>query len=223
MDAGSTAKRRLYRFGLFEADLESGSLLREGSSVKLQEQPFRILSLLLESPGEIVTREQLRKNIWPDGTFVDFDGSLNTALMKLRAALNDSADNPLFIETIPRKGYRFIAPVELCKIESPAITTAIRIETDGPALDELRLPAPESLTPTEPWRIMGQTVHEPRWRPHWWMALALAGLGVLLTYLLWPRPEPRVVRFSSSLTLVRLTRGANWSPMGAASSSLSAM
>ena len=86
------------------------TLTRQGLPVKLQEQPFRILALLLESSGEIVGREDLRKKIWPDGTYVEFDGSLNTALMKLRAALNDSADNPRFIETVPRKGYRFIAP-----------------------------------------------------------------------------------------------------------------
>jgi DNA-binding winged helix-turn-helix (wHTH) protein/Tol biopolymer transport system component len=195
MDARSTTKRRLYRFGLFEANLDSGSLLREGSPVKLQEQPFRILSLLLESPGEIVTREELRKNIWPDGTFVDFDGSLNTALMKLRAALNDSADNPLFIETVPRKGYRFIAPVELCKIESPAVTTAIRIETESPAVDELPLPAPQSETPTEPRPLVGQTDYQRWWRLHWRkVLLALAAVGTLLIYVLWPRPEPRVIR-----------------------------
>ena len=195
MDVRSSTKRRLYRFGLFEADVDSGSLLREGSPVKLQEQPFRILSLLLESPGEIVTREELRKSIWPDGTFVDFDGSLNTALMKLRAALNDSADNPLFIETVPRKGYRFIAPVELCKIESPAVTTAIRIETESPALEELPLPGPQSETPTAPRPLAGQTDYQPWWRLHWGkVLLALAAVGTLFTYVLWPRPEPRVIR-----------------------------
>ena len=102
LDTRSIPIRRLFRFGLFEADLDLGTLTRQGLPVKLQEQPFRILALLLESSGEIVTREELRKKIWPDGTYVEFDGSMNTALMKLRAALNDSADNPLFIETVPR-------------------------------------------------------------------------------------------------------------------------
>ena len=89
--------RRVYRFGLYEADLEQGTLSRQGTPVKLQEQPFRILSLLLEMPGEVLSREELRRRIWPEGTFVEFDGSLNTALMKLRAALNDNAENPIFI------------------------------------------------------------------------------------------------------------------------------
>src|SRR5215472_2528828 len=127
VEINATPACRVYRFGLFEADLAQGTLTRQGAAVKLQEQPFRILALLLEARGEVLTREELRKKIWPDGTYVEFDGSMNTALMKLRAALNDSADNPVFIETVPRKGYRFIAPVELCIVESPSITTNIRI------------------------------------------------------------------------------------------------
>jgi DNA-binding winged helix-turn-helix (wHTH) protein len=79
--------------------------------VALQEKPFRILALLLERPGKVVSREEVRKQLWPDGTFVDFDEGLATALRKLRDALGDSAQNPTFIETIPRRGYRFIAPV----------------------------------------------------------------------------------------------------------------
>src|SRR6201993_41878 len=140
VDTRSMPIRRLYRFGLFEADLDFGTLTRQGTSVKLQEQPFRILALLLESPGEVLTREELRKKIWPEGTYVEFDGSMNTALMKLRAALNDSAENPLFIETVPRKGYRFIAPAELTVVEDPTITTAIRIESKQDVLGELRAP-----------------------------------------------------------------------------------
>ena len=120
--------RRVYRFGLYEVDLEQGTLSRQGTPVKLQEQPFRVLSLLLEMPGEVLSREELRRRIWPQGTFVEFDGSLNTALMKLRAALNDNAENPIFIETVPRRGYRFIAPVEVAQLESTPVVTAIRIE-----------------------------------------------------------------------------------------------
>ena len=104
--------KRVYRFGLFQLDPEGGQLLRQGTSVKLQEQPFRVLCLLLESAGEIVTREQLRQSLWPDGTYVEFDGSLNATLKRLRSTLGDDADNPVFIETIPRRGYRFIAPVQ---------------------------------------------------------------------------------------------------------------
>lgn len=194
MDIRSSTSRRLYRFGLFEADLESGTLTRQGVQVKLQEQPFRILALLLESSGEILSREELRKNIWPDGTYVEFDGSLNTALMKLRAALSDSADNPRFIETVPRKGYRFIAPVDLCKIETPAITTAIRIESDEPSLISPEVQpayAPSSEEPLRPQK----KAHEIRLGPHWRKALLiLAGVTALLTYIFWPRPEARVVR-----------------------------
>ena len=101
-------------------DLEQGTLSRQGTLVKLQEQPFRVLTLLLEAAGEVVSREDLRKRIWPEGTFVEFDGSLNTALMKLRAALNDNPENPVFIETVPRRGYRFIAPVEVANTDSPS-------------------------------------------------------------------------------------------------------
>lgn len=103
---------RLIRFGLFEVDLATSELRKDGRKVKLQEQPCRILAILLDDIGKVVTREELSKRLWPDGTFVDFDHSLNTAIMRLREALGDSSDNPRFIETLPRHGYRFIAPVE---------------------------------------------------------------------------------------------------------------
>ena len=99
------------RFGVFEVDLRAGQLRKQGMRVKLQEQPFRVLTELLQHPGEVVTREELRLAIWPADTFVDFDNSLNTAVNKLREALGDSSDSPRFIETLPRRGYRFIAPV----------------------------------------------------------------------------------------------------------------
>ncbi len=100
------------RFGAFEVDLRAGELHRHGTKLRLQEQPFQILRMLLENPGEVVTREELRKRIWPTDTFVDFDHSLYTAVTKLREALHDSSEHPRFIETLPRRGYRFIAPVE---------------------------------------------------------------------------------------------------------------
>jgi Tol biopolymer transport system component/DNA-binding winged helix-turn-helix (wHTH) protein len=100
-----------WRFGVYELDAQSGELRRAGTLIKLRDQPARILLLLLEHAGRMVTREQLRERLWPSDTFVDFDHSLNSAVMKLREALGDSADKPLYIETIPRKGYRFIAPV----------------------------------------------------------------------------------------------------------------
>jgi DNA-binding winged helix-turn-helix (wHTH) protein/tetratricopeptide (TPR) repeat protein len=104
---------KIFRFGLFEADVGRSALTRNGVRVKIQDQPFRVLILLLERPGEIVTREELRQSLWPVGTFVDFDGSLNVILKKLRAAVDDDPENPRFIETVPRRGYRFVAPVSV--------------------------------------------------------------------------------------------------------------
>jgi TolB-like protein/DNA-binding winged helix-turn-helix (wHTH) protein/Tfp pilus assembly protein PilF len=103
---------KFVRFGIYEVDLRTNELRKQGRKIKLQEQPCRILAILLEQRGEVVTREELRKRLWSDDTFVDFDHSLNTAIMRLREALSDSSDNPVFIETLPRHGYRFIAPVE---------------------------------------------------------------------------------------------------------------
>ena len=102
---------QIVRFGIFEVDLRSGELRRNGVKVRLQEQPFQIVTLLLERPGEVVTREELRTRLWPGDTFVDFDHSLNAAVRRLRDALGDDADNPRFVETLPRRGYRFIGLV----------------------------------------------------------------------------------------------------------------
>lgn len=107
----AVASANIFRFGLFEADAAGGTLTRNGVRVRIQDQPFRVLILLLEKSGEIVSREELRQKLWPEGTYVDFDGSLNVILKKLRAAIDDNSDNPRFIETVPRRGYRFIAPV----------------------------------------------------------------------------------------------------------------
>ena len=99
------------RFGVFEANLASAELRKSGQKIKLQEQPFQVLTILLENPGEVVTREQFRATLWPADTFVDFDHGLNAAIKRLRDALGDSADSPRFVETLARRGYRFIAPV----------------------------------------------------------------------------------------------------------------
>src|SRR6185437_12265920 len=100
------------RFGVFEVDLRTGELRKQGVKVKLQEQPFQLLQILLERPGEIVTREELRPKIWPSDTFVDFDGGVNNAIKRLREALGDSAETPRYVETLPRRGYRFIGEVK---------------------------------------------------------------------------------------------------------------
>jgi TolB-like protein/DNA-binding winged helix-turn-helix (wHTH) protein/Tfp pilus assembly protein PilF len=104
---------RTVRFGVFEADMEAGELRKHGLRLKLSEQPFQILAMLVARPGEVVSREVLRERLWPSDTFVDFDHGLNNAVMRLREVLGDSSDHPRFIETLPRRGYRFIAPVEL--------------------------------------------------------------------------------------------------------------
>ena len=103
--------RRMIQFGIFEVDLRAGELRRNGARVRLQEQPFQVLATLLEQPGEVVTREELQRRLWPADTFVDFDHSLNAAVRRLRDALGDTAENPRFVETVARRGYRFLAPV----------------------------------------------------------------------------------------------------------------
>jgi len=107
----ATQPANIYRFAVFEVDLRSGELRRKGFRVKLQDQPLQILLAVLEKPGEVVTREELRAKLWPADTFVDFEHGLNAAVKRLRDALDDSAENPRFIETLPRHGYRFIASV----------------------------------------------------------------------------------------------------------------
>src|ERR1700687_5719676 len=107
----STTRSEILRFGVFEVDLRSGELRKQGIRIKLQDQPFLVLKLLLQRSGELVTREELRLQIWAADTFVDFDNGLNISINKLREALGDSADSPRFIETLPRRGYRFIVPV----------------------------------------------------------------------------------------------------------------
>ena len=99
------------RFGVFELDLTSGELRKSGVKVRLQEQPFRLLKALVERPGALVSREELQQRLWPDQTFVNFEDGLSTAARKIRQALGDSASNPRFIETLPKRGYRFVAPV----------------------------------------------------------------------------------------------------------------
>jgi DNA-binding winged helix-turn-helix (wHTH) protein len=96
----------LLRFGLFELDMRTSELRKRGVKIKLQDQPFQILVMLLKHPGDLVSREEIRKKLWPADTFVDFDLGLNTAISRLRAALGDSAENPRFIETLPRRGYQ---------------------------------------------------------------------------------------------------------------------
>ena len=108
----SNREARLLRFGVFEVDLDAGELRKNGARIRLQEQPFQVLTALLQNAGQVVTRDHLREKIWPADTFVDFDHSLNTAVNKIRESLGDSASSPRFVETLARRGYRFIAPVD---------------------------------------------------------------------------------------------------------------
>ena len=107
----SATLSRIIRFSAFEVNLHSGELRRRGQPVKLQEQPFQLLVTLLERPGELVTREELRSKLWPADTFVDFDHSLNAAIKRFRDAFGESAETPIFVETIARRGYRFIGSI----------------------------------------------------------------------------------------------------------------
>ena len=100
-----------YRFGPFDLDPLKEELCRNGARVKLQDLPYRLLLMLLERPGEIITREEVRQRLWPENTFVEFDNSLGVAVRKVRESLGDEADSPRYVETIPRRGYRFLAPV----------------------------------------------------------------------------------------------------------------
>src|SRR5262250_1059773 len=119
-----TASRKVVRFGLFEVDLESQELRKSGIKIKIQDQPFQILALLLERPGQIVTRDEIQKRLWAGDTFVDFDLGLNSAIKKLRQTLGDESDNPRFIETLYRRGYRFLAPVQA---DAPASTSILPV------------------------------------------------------------------------------------------------
>ena len=122
---------RRFSTGLFEVDLVSGQVTRQGRRVPIQEQPFRVLSLLLERPGMIVTREELQSKLWPADTYVGFDEGLNTAIRKLRVLFGDSADNPRFIETIPRRGYRFIAPVAEVTVPAAKVQDSSMVSAEG--------------------------------------------------------------------------------------------
>jgi DNA-binding winged helix-turn-helix (wHTH) protein len=111
---------RLYRFGIFEADAVIGELRRQGLRVRINAQPFQLLLLLLDRPGDLLTREEISSHLWPDGTFVDFEHGVNSAINRIREALGDTAANPRFIETLARRGYRFLAPVERVEEFAPA-------------------------------------------------------------------------------------------------------
>jgi Tol biopolymer transport system component/DNA-binding winged helix-turn-helix (wHTH) protein len=189
---GTLHNGRLVRFGVFEVDLRSGELRKAGAKLKIRGQPFQVLAILLENPGEIVTREDLLKRLWPN-TFVDGDHNLNTAINKIREVLGDSAENPRFVETLPRRGYRFIAPVEGTR---PAMPPA---PVSTPRVPEVR---------SVRWGVLRTGVLIG--------AIVLIAIAGLFLYRLHRVSEPVVQQHA----LTRLTSdeglqtGATWSPDG---------
>ena len=125
MSTTSSHIRRI-RFGAFEADLDTGELSRAGRVLRIQDLPFRLLAALIEQPGQVVTRAELGQRLWGNDTFVDFDAGLNTAVAKLREALEDSAEQPAFVETVPKRGYRFIGRIEAASAVRPEVGPAAR-------------------------------------------------------------------------------------------------
>jgi TolB-like protein/DNA-binding winged helix-turn-helix (wHTH) protein len=171
---------RLIRFGVFELDLRSAELQKRGRKIRLEGQPIRILICLLENHGELVTREELHRKLWPADTFVNFEDGLNAAVKRLRQALNDSADNPRFIETLPRRGYRFIAPVQAIAVQQDPVTDfpATGRPPDGdapPAEDHDPVDVPEKVEPYAP----------GAWTRAWkWSAVALlVALGIVAVWM----------------------------------------
>src|SRR6478735_12258165 len=151
------------RFGVFELDVRAGELRKHGLRVRLQEQPFQILAILLERSGEVVTREELQRRLWPADTFVDFDHGLNKAINKIREALGDSAESPRFVETVARRGYRFIADVK--------VADTVSVGGRSPAVQTL--PVTDTLPPTgahSPPNDAAEIATSPRVSPAWAIA-----------------------------------------------------
>ncbi len=132
---------RRYRFGVFEADASTGELRKQGVRIKLNTQPFQVLVMLLERPGELLTRDEIARELWPDGTVVDYEHGVNSAINRIREALGDTAANPRFVQTLARRGYRFVAPVE--RVPAEGITGAPGEDAVPPATE----PIPAALVP----------------------------------------------------------------------------
>jgi DNA-binding winged helix-turn-helix (wHTH) protein len=164
----SVPQKRVARFGLYEADLQECVLTKGGLRIKLQDQPFQVLALLLEHPGRVVTREEIRHKLWSANTFVEFDDGLNNAIKKLRVALSDAADNPRFIETVPRRGYRFVAPVDFPSSKLPA-----QAAVEEPGRTSLDTAEQITIANHQP-VVLEETHHRYRW------LFAASSLGLLI-------------------------------------------
>jgi Tol biopolymer transport system component/DNA-binding winged helix-turn-helix (wHTH) protein len=172
------------RFGVFELDLQSRELRKSGIRIKLQDQPFQILAMLLARPGEVITREDLQKRLWPEDTFVDFDLSLNSAVKKLRQALGDDSENPRFVETLYRRGYRFVGPVNGASPSQPSTLEGLS-------------PAPEILAPqSEQAPPSGSVFAGTRRRLFYSAVLAAILVSFVLYFFLRPVPPPRVFGYT---------------------------
>src|SRR6201996_5214449 len=136
-----------YRFGPFELDPEKGALSRKGIRVRLQDLPYRLLLMLVERPGEIVTREEVRQHLWPENTFVEFDNSLGVAIRKVRESLNDNAEAPNYVATLPRRGYRFVAPVTVEGVRARAEIGSASEEPTAAATKALARPRNPTFPP----------------------------------------------------------------------------
>jgi len=152
-------KTGLYRFGVFEADASTGELRRQGIHIKLNAQPFLVLLALLERPGELVTREEICRELWPDGIFVDYEHGVNSAINRIREAHRDTASNPKYVQTLARRGYRFLAPVEVVTFERPipnrqSSTPTPESPVASPQLSESAKPNPEDPGPG----LLGRTI-----------------------------------------------------------------
>jgi TolB-like protein/DNA-binding winged helix-turn-helix (wHTH) protein/Flp pilus assembly protein TadD len=164
---------RLVRFGVFEVDLRAGELRKRGVRIRLQGQPYVLLITLLKQHGEVVTREELRSSLWPQDTFVDFDHSLGTAVNKLREVLGDSATNPRFVETLPRRGYRFIAPVVLGEGEDAPVVGETPLAKQEPSTEDL-------LESGDRGQIDPLTATAAGVRPQWSLYWKVSGVALLL-------------------------------------------
>jgi TolB-like protein/DNA-binding winged helix-turn-helix (wHTH) protein/tetratricopeptide (TPR) repeat protein len=201
---------RLIRFGVFELDLRSGELQRQGRKIRLEGQPVQILICLLENPGELVTREELHRKLWPADTFVDFEQGLNAAVKRLRQALNDSAENPRFVETLPRRGYRFIAPMQAVAVigDESTVQVAAAVTEVPPTLD---LPEAKDQHQVHLSKMTVPVVSR-RW-PHIWKRSGfalLAMLAILTGWILRPRSHPPpTIRSLAVLPLENLSGDAS--------------
>jgi TolB-like protein/DNA-binding winged helix-turn-helix (wHTH) protein/predicted negative regulator of RcsB-dependent stress response len=214
---------RLIRFGAFELDLRSGELRKQGRKIRLEGQPVQVLICLLENPGELVTREELHRKLWSADTFVNFEHGLNAAVKRLRQALNDSADNPRFVETLPRRGYRFIAPVQVAAavVEAPAGGIpatgflASGLVATGVVATGLAAPTDVSEAGNHDPADLSEKVEVPvrgRWTHAWkWSTLALlVALGILAVRMLRPgKHRPSVIRSLAVLPLENLSGDAS--------------